>query len=82
MNHESLWAAVDSVAAARGLTSSGLARACGLDATAFNKSKRVDRYGKPHWPSSITIAKIISFARIIPEEFGRMIHDNGQCKNK
>lgn len=81
MNHASVWAAVDYVAASNGLSRSGLARACGLDATAFNKSKRIDKYGKLHWPSCITIAKIISFAHISPEEFGRIIRKTTNPKN-
>ena len=46
MTHNGIWAAVDKIAAKQGLSCSGLARACGMDPTAFNKSKRISK----HWP--------------------------------
>ena len=58
-NHERLWAAIDAIAARHGLTPSGLARRAGLDATAFNKSKRFTVDGRPRWPSTESIAKIL-----------------------
>ena len=58
-NHERLWAAIDAVAARHGLSPSGLARRAGLDATAFNKSKRFTTDGRPRWPSTESIAKIL-----------------------
>ena len=73
MTHNGIWAAVDKIAAKQGLSCSGLARACGMDPTAFNKSKRISKYGKPHWPSGNTLAKIASVAHLSPEEFGRII---------
>ena len=39
-NHESIWAAIDALAAKKGLSASGLAKKAGLDPTAFNPSKR------------------------------------------
>lgn len=69
MTHESIWRAIDTVAENMGLTPSGLARACSLDATSFNKSKRISKYGQPHWPSIPTIAKVISFAGLTDAEF-------------
>ena len=54
MTHSGTWAAVDKIAATLGLSCSGLAKKCGMDPTAFNKSKRFSKYGKPHWPSGNT----------------------------
>ena len=73
MNHATIWAAIDRVAIRLRMTRSGLARHCGMDATAFNKSKRFDKYGKPHWPSCITVSKVMLFAHLSPEEFGRKV---------
>ncbi len=75
MNHATIWAAIDMVAIRLRMTRSGLARHCGMDATAFNKSKRFDKYGKPHWPSCITVSKVMLFAHLSPEEFGRIISE-------
>jgi phage repressor protein C with HTH and peptisase S24 domain len=58
--HERLWAAIDTIAARHGLSPSGLARRAGLDATAFNKSKRFTVDGRPRWPSTESIAKILA----------------------
>lgn len=74
MTHSHIWAAIDQIAVQKGLSCSGLAKACGLDPTAFNKSKRVSKYGKPHWPSGNTLSKVAAFAKLSPEEFGRFVH--------
>lgn len=57
--HEEVWAAIDSLAARNGLSPSGLARRSGLDPTTFNKSKRYAPDGRPRWPSTESIAKIL-----------------------
>jgi phage repressor protein C with HTH and peptisase S24 domain len=41
------------------LTASGLARKAHLDATTFNKSKRITGDGRPRWPSTESVAKIL-----------------------
>lgn len=56
MNHTAIWHAIDALATEHGLTASGLARAAGLDASTFNKSKRIAADGKPRWPSTESIA--------------------------
>lgn len=58
-HHDRLWAAIDAIAVRHGLSPSGLARRAGLDATAFNKSKRFTSDGRPRWPSTESIAKIL-----------------------
>ena len=57
--HGDIWNAIDLLAEANGLSASGLARRAGLDPTAFNKSKRTAG-GRPRWPSSESIAKILN----------------------
>ena len=41
MKYENVWDAVDKLAKKHGLSPSGLAKLAGLDATTFNKSKRL-----------------------------------------
>jgi len=60
MKHGDVWRAIDRMAAKHGLSASGLARRAGLDPTSFNKSKRVTREGKPRWPTTESIAKILA----------------------
>ena len=59
-NHESVWAAIDALAARHGLSASGLARRAGLDPTSFNVSKRHGSDGRPRWPSTESISKILA----------------------
>jgi phage repressor protein C with HTH and peptisase S24 domain len=58
--HESVWGAIDALAARHGLSPSGLAKKAGLDPTAFNPSKRHGGDGRPRWPSTESIAKILA----------------------
>jgi len=59
LSHNRLWAAIDALAARHGLTASGLARAAGLDPTTFNKSKRVTAAGRPRWPNTESLARVL-----------------------
>jgi phage repressor protein C with HTH and peptisase S24 domain len=59
LRHGDIWRAIDALAADHGLTASGLARRAGLDPTTFNKSKRITREGKPRWPSTESVSKIL-----------------------
>jgi len=59
LKHGDIWKAIDQLATDHGLTPSGLARRAGLDPTTFNKSKRITREGKPRWPSTESLAKIL-----------------------
>lgn len=60
LKHAEIWRALDRLAAKHGLTASGLARRSGLDATAFNKSKRKSPAAKPRWPSTESVAKVLA----------------------
>jgi len=59
LSHERVWAAIDALAARYSLSASGLARRAGLDSTAFNRSKRMSADGRPRWPSTESLSKII-----------------------
>jgi len=60
VNHDDVWRALDALAAENGLSASGLARKSGLDATAFNPSKRIGADGRARWPSTESIAKVLN----------------------
>jgi phage repressor protein C with HTH and peptisase S24 domain len=60
LTHANVWRAIDRLAAKHGMSVSALARRAGLDPTTFNPSKRHSPDGKPRWPSTETISKIIA----------------------
>ncbi len=57
--HEEIWAAIDKLAKENNYSTSGLAKKAGLAPTTFNKSKRFTKDGKPRWPSTESISKIL-----------------------
>lgn len=59
LQHKDIWTGIDRLAAAAGFSPSGLARRAGLDPTTFNKSKRINPQGKPRWPTTESIAKVL-----------------------
>lgn len=69
LSHDSVWAAIDALAARNDLSASALAKRAGLDSTAFNKSKRTSSDGRPRWPSTESLAKIIDATHSSMEEF-------------
>jgi phage repressor protein C with HTH and peptisase S24 domain len=69
LKHADIWNAIDQLATAHGFSPSGLARRAGLDPTTFNKSKRVARDGRPRWPSTESIAKILEATGASMAEF-------------
>lgn len=73
LTHNQVWAAIDRLAERYGLSASGLARRAGLDATSFNKSKRVSPDGRERWPSSESIAKILQATGASLQEFVGLI---------
>lgn len=75
MSHDRVWAAIDAFATRQGLTPSGLARRAGLDATTFNRSKRLGGDGRPRWPSTESIAKILAATGTGLEEFFALLAD-------
>ena len=59
LTHDEIWLAIDKLATKYGYSPSGLAKHAGLDPTSFNKSKRLSPDGKPRWPSTESISKIL-----------------------
>jgi len=60
LQHVDVWRGIDRLAAKYGLSASGLARRAGLDPTAFNPSKRITREGRPRWPSTESLSKVLA----------------------
>ncbi|GAB5459753.1 MAG: helix-turn-helix transcriptional regulator [Henriciella sp.] len=73
MRHIDIWRGIDRLAELKGLTASGLARLAGLDATAFNKSKREARDGRPRWPSTESISRALSATGVGFDDFAAMV---------
>ena len=69
MKYENVWDAVDNLAKKHGLSPSGLAKLAGLDATTFNKSKRIRPDGKKRWPSLDSINKLLEIFNLSFEQF-------------
>ncbi len=72
-SHSDIWRAIDSLASAHGLSTSGLARRAGLDPTSFNRSKRITAKNRPRWPSTESIAKVLSATGTTLEDFARLV---------
>ena len=75
MQHAQIWRAIDAMAARRGLSASGLARAAGLDPTTFNRSKRQTPDGRERWPSTESISRALSAAEATWDEFAALLAD-------
>lgn len=69
LTHAHLWAALDALAARVGTSPSGLARRAGLDATSFNPSKRIAANGRPRWPSTENLARVLEVTNLSLAEF-------------
>jgi phage repressor protein C with HTH and peptisase S24 domain len=59
LTHKQIWRGIDMLAQKNQLSASGLAKRAGLDPTTFNKSKRITKQGKPRWPSTESLSKIL-----------------------
>jgi phage repressor protein C with HTH and peptisase S24 domain len=75
LTHSQIWNAVDRLAERSGLSASGLAKRAGLDPTTFNKSKRVTPDGRPRWPSTESVAKILTATGTTIDAFVSLITD-------
>lgn len=71
--HDQIWQGLDRLAQSKGYSPSGLARRAGLDPTSFNKSKRISPDGKPRWPSTESLAKVLAVTDSTMADFISMI---------
>ena len=75
LTHAQIWSAVDRLAERAQLSASGLAKRAGLDPTTFNKSKRITPDGRPRWPSTESVAKILAATNTTVDIFVGLITD-------
>lgn len=73
LTHENIWHALDRLAASLGYSASGLAKQSGLDPTSFNKSKRFSSDGKPRWPSTESISRVLDATGATMSDFLSMM---------
>ncbi|WP_119307124.1 helix-turn-helix transcriptional regulator [Cohaesibacter haloalkalitolerans] len=69
LSHEGIWRAIDALALREDISPSTLARRAGLDSSIFNRSKRFQRDGRPRWPSTESIARILDATNLSVETF-------------
>ncbi|MFG5117782.1 helix-turn-helix transcriptional regulator [Methylorubrum sp. POS3] len=73
LSHEQIWAAIDRLAERYGYSASGLARRAGLDATSFNRSKRIGPDGRKRWPSTESVSKVLAATGASLDDFLRLV---------
>ena len=76
LSHGDIWWGIDRLAADNGFSPSGLARRAGLDPTSFNISKRINPHGKPRWPTTESISKILEVTQSTLADFVALIGPN------
>jgi phage repressor protein C with HTH and peptisase S24 domain len=77
LSHARLWTALDALARREGLSPSALAQRAGLDATAFNPSKRFGpgAPGRPRWPSTESLTRVLEATGLSLSEFAALAED-------
>ena len=78
LTHSQVWTALDRLAERAGMSPSGLAKRAGLDATTFNKSKRITPEGRERWPSTESVAKALAATNFTIDTFVQLIGDSGR----
>ncbi|MET0222529.1 MAG: helix-turn-helix transcriptional regulator [Tardiphaga sp.] len=73
LSHAQIWNALDRLAERNGLSPSGLAKKSGLDATTFNKSKRITPDGRERWPSTESVSKALTATGVTIDSFATLI---------
>jgi len=82
LTHGKIWTAIDALARRDGLSPSGLAKRASLDATAFNPSKHVTTEGRPRWPTTESLAKVLSATGATLDEFVDLLDTDGTALRK
>ena len=75
LTHPHIWRAIDALAARHNMSPSGLAKLAGLDPTTFNKSKRGGAGAKLRWPSTESIAKVLTATGTTLDDFVALVND-------
>ncbi len=78
ISHSDIWRGIDRLASSFGYSASGLAKKAGLDPTSFNKSKRVSSDGKPRWPSTESLSRILQATGSTMTDFISLIGNEDQ----
>ncbi len=81
ITHDGIWTAIDRLATSFGYSTSGLAKKAGLDPTAFNRSKRFGPDGKPRWPSTESLSRVLAATGATMSDFLGLISDEKPTKS-
>ncbi|HAY07877.1 MAG TPA: helix-turn-helix transcriptional regulator [Hyphomonas sp.] len=73
MQHKDIWRGIDQLAAQNGLSTSGLAKRAGLDPTSFNPSKREGADGRPRWPTTESLARVLDAVGAGFDDFAALV---------
>lgn len=77
LTHQAIWRGLDLLAERNRLSASGLAKRAGLDPTTFNRSKRTTKQGKPRWPSTESLAKVLDATTTTMADFVGLLDEPG-----
>jgi phage repressor protein C with HTH and peptisase S24 domain len=77
LSYTEIWRAIDKLAMMQNLSVSALAIKAGLDPTTFNPSKRINASGRPRWPSTESIHKILQVTNTSAADFLSMSGGSG-----
>ena len=80
LTHPQIWRALDGLAARHGTSPSGLAKLAGMDPTTFNKSKRGGGNGKLRWPSTESLAKVLTATGASLKDFVALVSDSSAVR--
>jgi len=80
--HRAVWAAIDTLGRRRKLSLPKLALSAGLDQTALNPSKRKEPDGKPRWPSTETLQKVLRACGTSLSEFSELVESIALAEQK
>lgn len=69
LSYYEIWTGLENLAKSKGLSLSAMATKAGLDATSFNKSKRLGADGRKRWPSTESMNKVLQATNTTVFEF-------------
>ena len=73
LTQQQIWGGIEAIARGKGWSVSRLAIEAGLDPTALNRSKRIGQGGRPRWPSTETLSRVLGAGGIGLPEFHRLM---------